>query len=96
MFYLDKYRGSNSDWQYSNVVESLWVKHIGTFTMLNRKLSFSAKAFIAIYFVNLRDNINFDNFFSLNMKRYQTLNQRSGVWIPPQSFMTSDTMPQTS
>lgn len=44
LIYVGKFQGKKKNWRDGNVVSSRWIKHIGTFTMLDRRLSFSKKA----------------------------------------------------
>jgi len=48
LIYVGKFLGTKRNWDAGNVIASRWVKHIGTFSMLDRKLSFSKRALEAI------------------------------------------------
>ena len=41
LIYIGKFQGQKDDWNSGNVVKTRWVKHIGTFTMLDKKVSFN-------------------------------------------------------
>lgn len=44
LIYVGKFQGKKSNWQDGNIIVSRWIKHLGTFTMLDRRISFSKKA----------------------------------------------------
>ena len=41
LIYIGKFQGQKDDWNSGNVVKTRWVKHIGTFTMLDKTVSFN-------------------------------------------------------
>jgi len=44
LIYVGKYLGTKKDFRAGNIISMRWVKHIGSFTMMARNLSFSKKA----------------------------------------------------
>lgn len=44
LIYVGKYLGTTNDFRSGNIISLRWVKHIGTFTMMARNLSFTKKA----------------------------------------------------
>lgn len=44
LIYVGKYLGTKKDFRAGNIISLRWVKHIGTFTMMARNLTFSKKA----------------------------------------------------
>lgn len=57
LIYIGKFQGQKDDWNSGNVVKTRWVKHIGTFTMLDKKVSFNPTIYSKI-FKNIKQSLN--------------------------------------
>lgn len=49
LVYVGKYQGLKNDFHSGNIISMRWIKHIGTFTMMARNVSFRKKAMYQIY-----------------------------------------------